>query len=87
MLIFVSGQYPILGTQLLYFSDPVLSRRAQIPPPTDLRSLRAVRDAMEHQPDNEMERAFIEELEQTTDMIFDGPDLQDVDTGPPGPAR
>ena len=33
MLIFVSGHYPILGTQLLYFTDPVLSQRAQIQPP------------------------------------------------------
>jgi type IV secretion system protein VirD4 len=33
MLVFVSGQYPIYGTQILYFTDPVLSRRAVIPPP------------------------------------------------------
>jgi type IV secretion system protein VirD4 len=33
MLIFVSGHYPIYGTQILYFTDPVLSRRAVIPPP------------------------------------------------------
>src|SRR5207244_1742072 len=39
MLIFVSGHYPILGTQLLYFSDPVLSQRAQIQPPAHLASL------------------------------------------------
>jgi type IV secretion system protein VirD4 len=35
MLIFVSGHYPILGTQMLYFSDPVLAPRAEIPPPTE----------------------------------------------------
>src|SRR5437879_1053183 len=34
MLIFVSGHYPILGTQMLYFFDPDLSKRAEIPPPT-----------------------------------------------------
>lgn len=34
-LIFVSGHYPILGAQMLYFLDPELNRRAQIPPPTD----------------------------------------------------
>jgi type IV secretion system protein VirD4 len=34
MLIFVSGNYPILGTQLLYFLDPVLSARATMKPPT-----------------------------------------------------
>jgi len=33
MLIFVSGQYPIYGTQILYFKDPVLAKRALIPPP------------------------------------------------------
>jgi hypothetical protein len=34
MLIFVSGNYPILGTQMLYFLDPVLSARASVKPPT-----------------------------------------------------
>jgi type IV secretion system protein VirD4 len=33
MLIFVSGHYPILGTQILYFKDPVFSSRAQVAPP------------------------------------------------------
>lgn len=33
MLIFVSGHFPILGTQMLYFFDPELRRRAAIPPP------------------------------------------------------
>lgn len=33
MLIFVSGHYPILGTQMLYFLDPELSSRAAVPPP------------------------------------------------------
>ncbi len=36
MLIFVSGHYPILGMQMLYFLDPHLARRAAIPPPTEL---------------------------------------------------
>ncbi|MBV9268034.1 MAG: type IV secretory system conjugative DNA transfer family protein [Acidobacteriaceae bacterium] len=35
MLIFVSGHYPILGTQMLYFADPELKKRSDIPPPTD----------------------------------------------------
>jgi type IV secretion system protein VirD4 len=39
MLIFVSGHYPILGTQILYFSDPVLSRRARLAAPTDFWSV------------------------------------------------
>ena len=34
MLIFVSGNYPILGTQMLYFLDPVLTERASLKPPT-----------------------------------------------------
>jgi type IV secretion system protein VirD4 len=33
MLIFVSGHYPILGTQMLYFLDPELTRRAAVEPP------------------------------------------------------
>ena len=33
MLIFVAGQKPIKGKQILYFKDPVLMRRAQIKPP------------------------------------------------------
>ena len=39
MLIFVSGHFPILGTQMLYFADPVLAKRATIPPPKDLVAL------------------------------------------------
>ncbi|MCZ2075459.1 MAG: type IV secretory system conjugative DNA transfer family protein [Bryobacterales bacterium] len=34
MLIFVSGHHPIYGTQILYFTDPVLAKRAAIPPPS-----------------------------------------------------
>jgi type IV secretion system protein VirD4 len=36
MLIFVSGHRPILGTQMLYFLDPVLKARAEIAPLTEL---------------------------------------------------
>jgi type IV secretory pathway TraG/TraD family ATPase VirD4 len=39
MLIFVSGHRPILGTQMLYFLDPVLAARAELPPPTDFMML------------------------------------------------
>jgi type IV secretion system protein VirD4 len=39
MLIFVSGHFPILGMQMLYFFDPELKRRAAIPPPVTLHSL------------------------------------------------
>jgi type IV secretion system protein VirD4 len=38
-LIFVSGHYPILGTQILYFLDPELTRRAAIKPPVEFVSL------------------------------------------------
>ena len=34
MLIFVSGNYPILGIQTLHFFDPTFRIRAEIPPPT-----------------------------------------------------
>jgi hypothetical protein len=36
MLIFVSGRYPILGKQMLYFSDNVLRMRSEMPPPKSL---------------------------------------------------
>jgi type IV secretion system protein VirD4 len=39
MVIFVSGHHPILGTQILYFSDPVLSKRAEIEPPQKFYSI------------------------------------------------
>jgi type IV secretion system protein VirD4 len=39
MLIFVSGHHPIHGTQILYFSDPILANRAAIPPPTEFAAI------------------------------------------------
>lgn len=39
MLIFVSGHYPILGTQMLYFLDSVLAQRAEILPPQEFFAL------------------------------------------------
>jgi len=39
MLIFVSGNYPILGTQMLYFLDPVLNARAGVKPPNSFVTL------------------------------------------------
>ena len=33
MLIFIAGQSPIFGKQLLYFQDPILSKRSAIRPP------------------------------------------------------
>jgi type IV secretion system protein VirD4 len=39
MLIFVSGHHPIYGTQILYFSDPELAKRAVIPPPSEFLAI------------------------------------------------
>jgi type IV secretion system protein VirD4 len=33
MVVFLAGEPPIRGTQILYFLDPVFERRAKIPPP------------------------------------------------------
>jgi type IV secretory pathway TraG/TraD family ATPase VirD4 len=74
MLIFVSGHYPILGTQMLYFSDPVLAKRAKISPPTEFFSLEPGR--MSEQPPldrtpNVMSRPEI--VEDTSAAAYDGP--------------
>src|SRR5215469_11096657 len=39
MLIFVSGQHPILGTQMLYFLDPKLKAWSEMPAPSHLVSI------------------------------------------------
>src|SRR5580704_2332925 len=71
MLIFVSGHFPILGMQMLYFADPELARRSAIAPPkTTQRQLSAGRlvqlDKPELVTDDDattgLERGFIEEL-------------------------
>ena len=33
MVVFVAGEAPIQGTQILYFMDPVFAGRAAVPPP------------------------------------------------------
>jgi type IV secretion system protein VirD4 len=33
MAVFLAGERPIKGTQILYFMDPVFSERSRIPPP------------------------------------------------------
>jgi type IV secretion system protein VirD4 len=55
MLIFISGHRPILGTQMLYFLDPYLSARAEIPPPTEFIAIRGVATVSEvpNVPDSE----------------------------------
>jgi type IV secretion system protein VirD4 len=85
MLIFVSGHNPILGTQILHFADPVLSERAQISPPTDLPS-RPNSESLDELGDGAMERAFLDELGESTDLMF-GPHTQGVDTGLSGHAN
>jgi type IV secretion system protein VirD4 len=76
MLIFVSGQHPIYGTQILYFTDPVLKQRAAIPPPTKFVAIgeagiepqlppdrtRNVISRPEFVPQSPMEAAFVAEL-------------------------
>ena len=39
MLIFISGHYPIYGTQILYFTDPVFAKRADLPPPSNFLAI------------------------------------------------
>jgi type IV secretion system protein VirD4 len=40
MVVFVAGESPIAGTQILYFTDPVFARRAAIPAPPSSSTLR-----------------------------------------------
>ena len=74
MLIFVSGHFPILGMQMLYFADPELARRSAIPPPTttqrQIPEQQAVQlDKPEFVTDDTcttgLERGFIEELRRS----------------------
>jgi type IV secretion system protein VirD4 len=48
MLIFVSGHHPILGTQMLYFLDPVLNSRAELAPPTEFVTLENGKPVPQH---------------------------------------
>jgi type IV secretion system protein VirD4 len=41
MLVFVSGHYPIYGTQMLYFKDKVFAERAKLPPPKESFAIEA----------------------------------------------
>jgi type IV secretion system protein VirD4 len=74
MLIFVSGHFPILGTQMLYFTDLELSARAKVEPPTGFLTLEdgAVQrqspahlssNVVSRPEENPMVAAFYEELE------------------------
>ena len=74
MLIFVSGHFPILGMQMLYFADPELARRSAIAPPKtvqrQIQGSPSVRiDKPEFVTDDTattgLERGFIEELRRS----------------------
>ena len=62
MLILVSGQHPILGTQILYFSDPVLAKRAAVPPPAEFQAIDGER--LIDQPPSDRTRNLVSRGEQ-----------------------
>jgi hypothetical protein len=69
MLVFVSGHFPVLGMQMLYFADPELAQRSAVPAPIALTPPIPARtrvDKPELITDDEftspLERGFIEEL-------------------------
>ena len=43
MVVFLAGERPIFGTQILYFIDPVFSKRATIDPPVTGATLRVAK--------------------------------------------
>jgi type IV secretion system protein VirD4 len=74
MLIFISGHFPILGMQMLYFADPELLRRAAITAPAaPRRQIAAGRPGKIDKPEfvtdegatSGLERSFIEELRRS----------------------
>ena len=74
MLIFVSGHFPILGMQMLYFADPELARRSAIAPPkTAPRQIQGRPPVQIDKPEfvtddtatTGLERGFIEELRRS----------------------
>jgi type IV secretion system protein VirD4 len=69
MLVFVSGHYPILGMQMLFFFDPIFQKRAALPPPAPAsisggRLLSPPEDVPGIGAESEMERAFVARLER-----------------------
>jgi type IV secretion system protein VirD4 len=74
MLIFVSGHFPILGMQMLFFFDPVFRQRAALPPPASAsisvgRLLSPPEDVVAIAPESEMERAFVARLEAEDEEV------------------
>jgi type IV secretion system protein VirD4 len=75
MLIFVSGHFPIIGMQMLYFFDQELQRRASIPPPARLQSLDGVSITNQRPVDrtsNVISRAEVGETEEVTSHLEKG---------------
>ncbi len=75
MLIFVSGHYPILGMQMLYFFDPELQRRAAVPPPTALECIEDGRRTSQRPIDrtrNVISRAETVASEEATSKLEEG---------------
>jgi type IV secretion system protein VirD4 len=71
MLIFVSGHHPILGTQMLYFLDPLLTERAAIEPPTEFFTIESGKAAEQMPLDKVRKRISKPEL------LADGSDMPD----------
>lgn len=87
MLIFVSGHFPILGMQMLYFFDPELKRRAAIPPLATLHSLEGVR-VLDQRPvdrtNNILSKAEAVETEEAISHLERG-FLEELQVGSNGP--
>jgi type IV secretion system protein VirD4 len=76
MLIFVAGHFPILGTQMLYFADPLLASRASIGPPEKLFALEDGR-VVPQRPRGRTPR----EISRAEDDLLDESDLTPVEKG------
>ena len=68
MLIFISGHFPILGTQMLYFLDPVLNTRASVAPPATLRAIQKNVVVEQETPERTPNRISRAEIMPATDM-------------------
>src|SRR5690348_1761212 len=74
MLIFVSGHYPILGMQMLFFFDPVFRKRAALPPPGAHVISIGCQLSPQEEPvvtgaESEMERAFVARMERGDEEV------------------
>jgi len=76
-LIFVAGSRPIYGTQILYFQDPIFSKRAKIPAP-------AKSDRVVHE--NVSETVIADEIPETPFVLAAPPEDPVVQPTADGPA-